>query len=233
MSVSCSYSKLQAYIMKIALPFQREDLVNKIKELVQFDSYNNRVLIEFLSNINNQDLQAIMLDIMLEFNKFRFVLLGVINNDHINHIDRHHQYKLLLNQFNIPVIDAINIKKSNQNKSQHQKQFNKSNILYIDRPVRNGVRVEHNDDIVVCDFVSNQAEVISSGSVMVYGTCRGRIIAGHPYNVRARIIINNFCAELVAIAGIFKVFSSEEANSFNGSIMVTVDGDSLKFKEII
>ena len=49
------------------------------------------------------------------------------------------------------------------------------------------------------------AEVISDGSIHIYGTLRGRALAGAQGNTDARIFCREFHAELVAIAGHYKV----------------------------
>ena len=235
MSLTLSYCGVRAYLMKIALPFQRESLVNKIKDLIQFDANNNRIFIEFLSELSEDMLNDIMRDIMLEFNKFRFVLLGVVENKYSKKFLYDDQYKLLLKDFNIPV---VNIKDEQASTAASAPvapavpQTVSSSIMYIDKPVRNGVRIEYPGDIVVSGLVSNHAEIIAGGSILVYGVCRGRLIAGHSHNVNARIIMHNFNAELVSIAGVFKVFDAKEMGNADGPIIVTTDGNNLKFDKI-
>jgi septum site-determining protein MinC len=231
MSVALSYCGVRAYLMKITIPFQREELVSKIKDLIQFDPNNNRIFVEFLSAVTNDELHNIMRDIMLEFNKFRFILLGVVENKYSKSFGCDDQYKLLIKDFNIPLVKIKDEQEQVTNSTSVQQNIT-SSVMYLDKPVRNGVRVEHPGDIVISGLVSHHAEIIAGGSIMVYGLCRGRLIAGHANNIHARIIVHGFCAELVSIAGVFKVLDPKEASGFDGTIMVTTDGNNLKFDKI-
>ena len=60
--------------------------------------------------------------------------------------------------------------------------------MVIDTNVRSGQSVFFPDgDVVVLGSVSSGAEVIAGGSVHVYGTLRGRVMAGTSGNGGARI----------------------------------------------
>jgi septum site-determining protein MinC len=60
-------------------------------------------------------------------------------------------------------------------------------------------------DLTICAAVSAGAEVIADGSIHVYGALRGRALAGAQGDESARIFCREFHAELVAIAGQYKV----------------------------
>ena len=73
-------------------------------------------------------------------------------------------------------------------------------------PVRSGQQLyAENRDLTVLSTVGAGAEVISDGSIHIYGSLRGRALAGAQGNVDARIFCREFHAELVAIAGHYKV----------------------------
>ena len=73
--------------------------------------------------------------------------------------------------------------------------------------VRSGQQVYARErDLVVAAAVANGAEVIADGSIHVYGTLRGRAMAGAQGDETARIFCSDFRAELVAIAGHYRVF---------------------------
>ena len=72
--------------------------------------------------------------------------------------------------------------------------------------VRSGQQVyADNRDLTVLAGVGAGAEVIADGSVHIYGPLRGRALAGAQGNEQARIFCREFYAELVAIAGHYKV----------------------------
>lgn len=60
-------------------------------------------------------------------------------------------------------------------------------------------------DLTVLTTVGAGAEVIADGSIHIYGPLRGRALAGAQGNQDARIFCSAFHAELVAIAGHYKV----------------------------
>ncbi|RDZ29645.1 septum site-determining protein MinC [Lysobacter silvisoli] len=73
-------------------------------------------------------------------------------------------------------------------------------------PVRSGQQIyADNRDLTVLTAVGAGAEVIADGSVHIYGPLRGRALAGAQGNAQARIFCREFHAELVAIAGHYKV----------------------------
>lgn len=80
----------------------------------------------------------------------------------------------------------------------------KPTSLLIDRRVRSGEVICYPDgDVTVLGSVSSGAEVIAGGSIHVYGTLRGRAIAGNDNNSGARLFCRCFEPELVAINGLY------------------------------
>ncbi|SDG43919.1 MULTISPECIES: septum site-determining protein MinC [Rhodanobacteraceae] len=78
---------------------------------------------------------------------------------------------------------------------------------HIGSAVRSGQQIYARDrDLVVMAAVANGAEVIADGSIHVYGSLRGRAMAGAQGDESARIFCSDFRAELVAIAGHYRVF---------------------------
>lgn len=63
---------------------------------------------------------------------------------------------------------------------------------------------DHGDIILTADMNSG-AEVIASGNIHIYGSVRGRIIAGAGGNSTARIFCHSLEAELVSISGTYCV----------------------------
>ncbi len=74
----------------------------------------------------------------------------------------------------------------------------------ITRPVRSGQQIyAEGADLIVLSQVSEGAEVLADGHIHIYGSLRGRALAGVKGDVDARIFCQQFEAELVAIAGNF------------------------------
>jgi septum site-determining protein MinC len=76
--------------------------------------------------------------------------------------------------------------------------------LLLDRPVRSGESVAFpQGDITILGSVGWGAELVAGGSIHVYGTLRGRAIAGLQGNAEARIFCRRLEAELLAIDGFY------------------------------
>jgi septum site-determining protein MinC len=79
------------------------------------------------------------------------------------------------------------------------------NSLVLDLPVRSGQSVVFPlGDVTVLGSIASGAEVVAGGSVHVYGTLRGRAMAGCNGNRSARILCRKLEAELLAIDGYYR-----------------------------
>jgi septum site-determining protein MinC len=91
--------------------------------------------------------------------------------------------------------------------------------LVIDRPVRSGQSVIYPEgDVSVLGSVGSGAEIVAGGSIHIYGTLRGRAMAGHMGNSRARIFCQKIEAELLAINGFYRIAEEIDA-SYRGRPM--------------
>jgi len=91
--------------------------------------------------------------------------------------------------------------------------------LLIDRPVRSGQSVIYPEgDVSILGSVGSGAEIVAGGSIHIYGTLRGRAMAGHMGNSRARIFCQKIEAELLAINGYYRTAEEIDA-SYRGRPM--------------
>jgi len=96
-------------------------------------------------------------------------------------------------------------------------------------PVRSGQQVyADNRDLTVLGAVSPGAEVLADGSIHIYGPLRGRALAGAQGNGKARIFCRAFHAELVAVAGQYKVLEDIPRELHGKAAQVWLDGDELR-----
>ena len=73
-------------------------------------------------------------------------------------------------------------------------------------PVRSGQQVvSKGADLIVTASVSPGAELLADGNIHVYGTLRGRALAGIAGDKQARIFCQSLDAELVSIAGFYRL----------------------------
>jgi septum site-determining protein MinC len=77
--------------------------------------------------------------------------------------------------------------------------------LVVDRPVRSGQSLFHEGDVTVIGSVSSGAEIVATGSIHIYGTLRGRVLAGADGNPGAHIFCRRVEAELIAIDGYYRM----------------------------
>jgi septum site-determining protein MinC len=103
------------------------------------------------------------------------------------------------------------------------------NSLLIDSPVRSGQLIVHPDgDVTIVGSVASGAEIVAAGSIHVYGTLRGRVLAGAYGNQRARIFCRRLDAELMAIDGHYIVADEIEPRLRRAPIQAWLEGDELK-----
>ena len=96
-------------------------------------------------------------------------------------------------------------------------------------PVRSGQQLyAENRDLTVLSTVGAGAEVISDGSIHIYGALRGRALAGARGNADARIFCREFHAELVAVAGHYKVMEEVPEELRGKAVQIWLDQDQLK-----
>nr|UVT38062.1 Septum site-determining protein MinC [uncultured bacterium] len=101
--------------------------------------------------------------------------------------------------------------------------------LLIDQPVRSGQQIYSEGDLVVAASVSEGAELLAAGNIHVYGNLRGRALAGVRGNTAARIFCQQLNAELVSIAGHYRVSEGLPEASLNQPVQISLAGESMHF----
>lgn len=109
-----------------------------------------------------------------------------------------------------------------------------SSALVITKPLRSGQRVyARHTDLVVIGMVSQGAEVIADGNVHVYGPLRGKAMAGARGDTSARIFTTQLDAELLAVAGVYRVVEDKlDRTLHNQPALVRLDGDTLRIEAL-
>ncbi|GAA4128846.1 septum site-determining protein MinC [Aminobacter aganoensis] len=101
--------------------------------------------------------------------------------------------------------------------------------LVITQPVRSGQSLFFPEgDVTIVGSVASGAEVVAGGSIHVYGTLRGRAMAGTTGNASARIFCSKLEAELIAIDGFYKTAEDLEPGLRGKAIQIWLEGDALK-----
>ena len=87
---------------------------------------------------------------------------------------------------------------------------------FIDKPVRSGQQVyAEKSDLIITSLVSEGSEIAADGNMQVYAPVRGRVFAGASGDISARIFILSMQAQMVCIAGIYRLFEQCLPDSLN------------------
>ena len=102
----------------------------------------------------------------------------------------------------------------------------------VKQRLRSGQRVYAKGNLVILGTVSSGAEVLSEGSIHIYGELRGRALAGVQGDRNAAVYTNSMQAELVSIAGVYRLGEQIEDDCREGPCRVVLEGDLLSFEPI-
>ena len=105
--------------------------------------------------------------------------------------------------------------------------------LVVESPVRSGQSIFFPDgDVTVLGSVGSGAEVIAGGSIHIYGTLRGRAMAGTSGIRKARIFCTRLEAELLAIDGYYRTAEDLDATLLGKPVQAWLAGETLNISEI-
>ncbi|NJD07962.1 MAG: septum site-determining protein MinC [Methylococcaceae bacterium] len=102
----------------------------------------------------------------------------------------------------------------------------------IQQPVRSGQRIYATGDLIVLAPVSAGAEIMADGNIHVYGSLRGRALAGVQGNAASRIFCMDLQAELVSVAGHYKVSESLDPSVRSKPVQVYLSNDALIVEDL-
>ena len=101
--------------------------------------------------------------------------------------------------------------------------------LLLESPVRSGQSVIFAEgDVTVLGSVGSGAEIVAGGSIHIYGTLRGRAMAGVNGNSAARIFCQKIEAELLAIDGYYQTAEDISATLRNRPAQAWLEGNTMK-----
>jgi septum site-determining protein MinC len=105
--------------------------------------------------------------------------------------------------------------------------------LLLDSPVRSGQSIVFAEgDVTVVGSVGSGAEIVAGGSIHVYGTLRGRAMAGVNGNSAARIYCQKIEAELLAIDGYYRTAEDIGPTLRNRPAQAWLDGDIMRISPL-
>jgi septum site-determining protein MinC len=101
--------------------------------------------------------------------------------------------------------------------------------LVVTEPVRSGQSLFFPEgDVTIVGSVASGAEVVAGGSIHVYGTLRGRAVAGTAGNGSARIFCRKLEAELIAIDGFYLTAEDMEPDLKGRAVQAWLENHALR-----
>ena len=98
--------------------------------------------------------------------------------------------------------------------------------------VRSGQQIYSPGPVVILGSVSNGAEIISNDSIHVYGTLRGRALAGARGNPEARIFCGHLEAELISVAGHYLLRDNLPDQHLGQEVQIRLDNEKIIFDKL-
>ncbi len=119
-----------------------------------------------------------------------------------------------------------------EEKMAHKKE-NKSQTLKVNQPVRSGQQIYTKGDVVLLKMVSVGAEILDDGDIHSYAPMRGRVLAGVNGDKTAQIFCQSLTAELVSIAGYFKLFDQISDDLKGKPVRIYLENDQLQIEVLM
>ena len=105
--------------------------------------------------------------------------------------------------------------------------------MLIESPIRSGQSVVFPfGEVTVLGSVASGAEIVAGGSIHIYGTLRGRAMAGSMGDAKARIFCSRNEAELLAIDGYYQTAENMDASLRGRPVQVWLDGPGLNVEAL-
>lgn len=103
----------------------------------------------------------------------------------------------------------------------------------VNTPIRSGQQIyARNADLIVTSSVSAGAELVADGNIHIYGTMRGRALAGASGDTEAQIFCTHLAAELVSIAGEYWIMDQIPSEFFTKAARLALREGTLAIESL-
>jgi septum site-determining protein MinC len=213
---------LQVYSGDLAL--LKDQLLDKIRQAPNF--FHEAPIVLDLKLANQPDTSIEFADLKSILHSLRLIPVGIKNASP-------EQAKLAAQHGFAIMRDTPDPKDKDKLANAPQAISKSAKTKIISTPVRSGQQIYAPDgDLIVINQVSPGAELIAEGSIHVYGPLRGRALAGVNGNQEARIFCNSLEAELVSVAGSYKVSEDIEKQAWKIATQVYIKNDRLQISSL-
>ncbi len=108
-----------------------------------------------------------------------------------------------------------------------------SNSRIIKDPIRSGQQIyARGGDLIVLAPVSHGAELLADGNIHIYGPLRGRALAGVSGDPNAHIFCQSLEAELISIAGQYKISEDIDPALWRLPVDISLDAGRLHIRPL-
>jgi len=205
-------------------------LLEKISQAPDF--FKHSPIVIDLHNLNSNDLSLDMQTLIELLRKNNFLPVGIRGGS-----DEQNQQVLTLG---IPyhsshaVTQPVSEKKANTLKTSATTEQPAEAIenKFINTPVRSGQRIYSRGDLIIAATVSAGAEIMAEGNIHVYGALRGRALAGVQGNTNSRIFCSRLEAELISIAGNYKINDEIDSDILRKPVQIFLQERALIIESI-
>ena len=209
-SIKCKLGCLDVLYLEIRhTDFEalKQDILNNLNRSSN-KTKSTPIIIDLDNSISiTQDTLNMVIDILI---RLQLIILGVKNT-----------------QSSPELVCSLPIIKTGH--TTHKPQYTENTIHYGN--IRSGQQIYAKEkSLVVMGAVSNGAEVAADGDIHIYGSLRGKAIAGASGNTGAKIFTLSCTPEIISIAGIYKVF--DETHSIHSKAMLFLDNNKIQQKNI-
>ncbi|WP_340122435.1 septum site-determining protein MinC [Methylobacter svalbardensis] len=204
---------------------QLQDKVNLAPEF-----FKNSPLVFDLQELHKHDLDIDVTELTKIIRKLGLLPIGIRGGD-----AQQNQQALKLG---IPVHSSHTVATSAETQKQQvsepesESQAVAATTTLITHPVRSGQRIYASGDLIILAQVSAGAEILAEGNIHVYGSLRGRALAGVQGNTEARIFCSDLQAELISIAGNYKISEDLDGVVLNQHVQIYLQNHTLVIKDI-
>ncbi|GBU09809.1 septum site-determining protein MinC [Gammaproteobacteria bacterium] len=105
--------------------------------------------------------------------------------------------------------------------------------MIVNQPVRSGQQVYAQGDLTLLKMVSTGAEILADGNIHVYAPLRGRALAGVNGDQNAQIFCQALYAELISIAGYFKLLEQIPEDLKGKPVRIYLENEQLQIERIV
>ncbi|NJA04522.1 MULTISPECIES: septum site-determining protein MinC [Methylomonas] len=216
------------------LPAIDEQLKEKVAQAPEF--FRNSPLLIDLQKLNAQNLVLDFADIVATVRSHGFMPVGIRGGN-----EQQNQVALAMNLpvhslhgSNTPLISKEPAKQPLPTPEPPPSTPAASNVenKLITQPVRSGQRVYAKGDLIVTATVSAGAEIMAEGNIHVYGSLRGRALAGVLGNAESRIFCSDLQAELISIAGTYQLRDDLSQHAPHKPVQISLANQKLIIKEL-